>query len=80
MRGRALCHNTDQLLTPGLFGTHRGCRARSSYRGVLLPDEAIATDQDRRLVWVVADDNSVSAAGGAAGAAHRRLPPGPQRA
>ena len=31
-----------------------------SHRGVLIPDEAIGTDQDRRIVWVVADDGTVT--------------------
>ena len=32
-----------------------------TYRGVLVPDEAITSDQDRRVVYVVSDDGSVSA-------------------
>ena len=30
------------------------------YKGVLVPDEAVGNDQDRRIVYVVAEDNSVS--------------------
>ena len=30
------------------------------YKAVLIPDEAIAADQDRRFVWVVADDGTVA--------------------
>ena len=59
MRARASFDNKDLFLTPGLFGTIE--RAGSPpYRGVLIPDEAIGTDQDRRIVWVVADDGTVS--------------------
>jgi multidrug efflux pump subunit AcrA (membrane-fusion protein) len=36
---------------------------------VLVPDEAIATDQDRRVVWVVGTDETVSA---------RTVRPGPR--
>ncbi len=59
IRGRAVVPNADYFLTPGLFGTI-GVPGSPSYRGVLVPDEAIATDQDRRIVWVVASDGSVS--------------------
>jgi membrane fusion protein, multidrug efflux system len=59
IRGRALVPNPDLFLTPGLFGTIR-IPATAPFRGVLVPDEAVATDQDRRLVWVVADDGTVS--------------------
>jgi multidrug efflux system membrane fusion protein len=31
------------------------------YEGLLLPDAAIATDQSRKIVFVVKDDNSVEA-------------------
>ena len=78
IRGRAVVPNPDHLLTPGFFGTVR-VPGSEPQRGVLVPDEAIATDQDRRLVWVVNADNSVTLARGAAGAAHRWLPPDPHR-
>jgi multidrug efflux system membrane fusion protein len=60
IRARARVPNADLFITPGLFGTIR-VPGSAPYRGVLVPDEAVATDQDRRLVWVVAPDNSVSA-------------------
>jgi multidrug efflux system membrane fusion protein len=31
------------------------------YEGLLLPDNAIATDQSRKIVFVVKDDNTVEA-------------------
>ena len=37
------------------------CRARCRIRGVLVPDEAIGADQDRRIVYVVDDAGMVSA-------------------
>lgn len=60
MRGRAVFENKDLYLTPGLFGRLR-LPGTGTYRGVLIPDEAIASDQDRRVVYVVAEDGTVSA-------------------
>jgi membrane fusion protein, multidrug efflux system len=60
IRGRALVPNSRFFLTPGLFGTIR-IPGSGRYKGVLLPDEAVVTDQDRRIVWKVADDGTVSA-------------------
>lgn len=59
IRARAVVPNPDLFLTPGLFGTVR-VPGSPPYDGVLVPDEAVATDQDRRIVWVVAEDGSVS--------------------
>lgn len=59
IRARAVVPNPDLFLTPGLFGTIR-VQGSNPYRGVLIPDEAIGTDQDRRIVWVVAEDGSVA--------------------
>jgi membrane fusion protein, multidrug efflux system len=59
MRARATFPNKDGLLTPGLFGRVR-VPGSNPYKAVLIPDEAIASDQDRRFVWVVADDGSVA--------------------
>jgi RND family efflux transporter MFP subunit len=60
MRARASIQNKDLLITPGLFGTIR-IPGSPLHQGVLVPDEAIATDQDRRFVWVVGEDQTVSA-------------------
>jgi RND family efflux transporter MFP subunit len=59
IRARAVFENKDLFLTPGLFGRVT-LRGSDPYRGVLLPDEAVGNDQDRRVVFVVAEDNSVS--------------------
>jgi membrane fusion protein, multidrug efflux system len=59
MRARATFPNKDGLLTPGLFGRIR-VPGSNPYKAVLIPDEAIAADQDRRFVWVVADDGTVA--------------------
>lgn len=60
LRARAIVPNPDMFLTPGMFGQIR-IPGSDPYRGVLVPDKAIVTDQDRRLVWVVGPDNVVSA-------------------
>jgi RND family efflux transporter MFP subunit len=60
MRGRAVFENKDMWLTPGLFGRIR-IMGSGTYKGVLVPDEAVASDQDRRVVFVVNPDNTVAA-------------------
>ena len=60
MRGRAVFDNGDLALTPGLFG-RISIAGTKAYRGILVPDEALGTDQDRRVVYVVGADNRVSA-------------------
>jgi RND family efflux transporter MFP subunit len=59
MRGRAVFENKDLILTPGMFGRVR-IPGSGAYKGVLIPDEAIATDQSRRVVYVVAADGAVT--------------------
>ena len=59
IRARAVVANPDLFLTPGVFGTIR-IPGSPRYQGVLVPDEAVATDQDRRFVWVGAGDGTAS--------------------
>jgi RND family efflux transporter MFP subunit len=59
MRGRAVFDNADMSLVPGLFGRMRLPVSRS-YTAVLIPDEALGTDQDRRIVYVVGPDNKAT--------------------
>jgi len=59
IRVRAVFENKDQFLTPGLFGRVT-VGASDPYRGILLPDEAIGSDQDRRVVYVVGENNIVN--------------------
>jgi len=59
IRARAVFENRDHFLTPGLFGRVT-VGASDPYRGILLPDEAIGSDQDRRVVYVVGDNNIVN--------------------
>jgi RND family efflux transporter MFP subunit len=57
IRARAVFPNPDRRLTPGLFARLRleGSRA---YTAVLVRDEAIGTDQDRKFVLVVGADGT----------------------
>jgi RND family efflux transporter MFP subunit len=59
MRGRAIVENKNLGLTPGQFGRIR-IIGSGEYQGVLVPDEAVGSDQDRRIVYVVDKDNIVS--------------------
>jgi RND family efflux transporter MFP subunit len=59
MRGRAVFENKDLSLTPGLFGRIR-IAGSGTYKGVLVPDEAVGADQDRRVVYVVGPDKKVA--------------------
>ena len=60
MRVRAVVPNPDLILLPGLFG-QINVPGSLPYDGILLPDEAIASDMDRRIVFVVDDEGVVSA-------------------
>jgi len=60
MRVRALVPNPDGYLVPGLFG-RIAITGSAPYRAALVPDEAIGTDQDRRIAMVVGPDGTVRA-------------------
>ena len=59
VRLRAVIPNADGFLKPGMFGQARLAGA-GTYDAMLVPDAAIATDQARRIVYVVAADGSVA--------------------
>ncbi|WP_420394747.1 efflux RND transporter periplasmic adaptor subunit [Acuticoccus sp.] len=59
-RLRARFDNADGVLQPGMFG-RVNVPASLPYQGVLVPDEAVASDQSRRIVYVLGEDNTVSA-------------------
>ena len=59
IRLRALIPNADGFLKPGMFGQARLAGA-GAYQAMLVPDAAVATDQARRIVYVVAADGSVA--------------------
>lgn len=60
LRSRAVIPNKDLSILPGQFGRVR-LIGSSPYEALLLPDTAIATDQSRKIVFVVKDDNTVEA-------------------
>jgi membrane fusion protein, multidrug efflux system len=60
MRIRAQVPNKDLILQPGLFG-RVNMPGSLPYKGILVPDEAIGADQDRRIVYVVDAENKVAA-------------------
>jgi multidrug efflux system membrane fusion protein len=60
LRSRAVIGNHDLSILPGQFGRVR-LIGSSPYEALLLPDTAIATDQSRKIVFVVKDDNTVEA-------------------
>jgi multidrug efflux system membrane fusion protein len=59
MRMRASFPNADGVLQPGMFG-RINVPGSLPHPGVLLPDEAIGSDQDRRVVFVVDAEGMVS--------------------
>ncbi len=60
LRSRAIIPNHDLSILPGQFGRVR-LIGSSPYEALLLPDAAIATDQSRKIVFVVKDDDTVEA-------------------
>jgi multidrug efflux system membrane fusion protein len=58
IRGRAIFHNRDHRLTPGLFVRLR-LPGTLGYPGVLVEDRSVGTDLDRRFVLVVGGDKKV---------------------
>src|SRR6202163_1947321 len=60
LRGRAVVPNRDFSILPGQFGRVR-LIGSSPCEALLLPDTAIATDQSRKIVFVVKDDDTVEA-------------------
>ena len=59
IRGRAVIDNPDGFISPGMFGQMRLFDS-APFDALMLPDEAIVTDQTRHVVYVVDDAGSVS--------------------
>lgn len=59
IRAYAEVPNPNRFLTPGMFGRAR-LLGSGTYRAMLVPDTAIATDQTRRLVYVVNQENKAT--------------------
>ena len=60
IRGRALFDNKDQLFVPGVFA--RMQLFGGDLDALLIPDGAVVSDQMRKIVFVVGEDNVVKAA------------------
>ena len=60
IRARAVVHNPDYFLTPGMFGNMRLADGGTT-PALLVPDAAIRTDQARKIVLVVGRDGTVAA-------------------
>jgi len=58
IQGRAIIPNPDGLLAPGLFVRLR-LIGSGRYRGLLVPDDAVQSDQAEKFVWVLDGDNRV---------------------
>jgi multidrug efflux system membrane fusion protein len=58
LRSRAIIPNKDLSILPGQFGRVR-LIGSAPYEALLLPDVAIATDQSRKIVFVVNNENMV---------------------
>ena len=59
VRGRAVLTNAGSVFQPGMFGRLR-LIGSGQYDALLLPDEAIVSDQSTKLVMVVAEDGTVT--------------------
>jgi membrane fusion protein, multidrug efflux system len=60
LRSRAVIKNTDLSILPGQFGRVR-LIGSAPYEALLIPDVAVATDQSRKIVFVVKPDDTVEA-------------------
>jgi RND family efflux transporter MFP subunit len=59
IRAHAEVSNPNGFLVPGMFGRAR-LLGSGTYQALLVPDEAIVTDQTRRLVYVVGQDGKTA--------------------
>lgn len=59
IQGRALIDNPDGYLIPGLFARVR-LLGSSEYEATLIHEAAVLTDQERKYVYVVGDDNTAT--------------------
>ena len=57
IRARAIFDNPDNFLTPGVFGRLRLFGGKSE--ALLIPDDAIASDQANKIVMTVDGENTV---------------------
>jgi multidrug efflux system membrane fusion protein len=60
MRVRARFANPDGILQPGMFG-RINVPGSLPYKGIMVPDEAVGADQNRRIVYVVDAEGNIAA-------------------
>ena len=58
IRGRGVFPNADNTLTPGLFARMK-ITGSGEYKAILVPDEAVGSDQSQKFVMVVNPENTV---------------------
>jgi len=58
IRGRALIHNPNNFLTPGMYGRLR-LLGSGAYDALLVPDASVSADQADKVVMVVGPDQKV---------------------
>ncbi len=61
IQATAIVDNASGIIYPGLFGRAR-LLGRSEYQAILLPENAINTDQSKKFVYVVNDNNQIGRA------------------
>ncbi|MGU3539480.1 efflux RND transporter periplasmic adaptor subunit [Methylobacterium sp. A54F] len=57
---RATVENPDGFIKPGLFGIV-SLPATKPFQGILIPDDAVSANQDKRIVYVLGEGDTVSA-------------------
>ncbi len=58
IRGRGVFPNPDNTLTPGLFARMK-IAGSEQYKAMLVPDEAVGSDQSLKFVFIVNPENTV---------------------
>jgi RND family efflux transporter MFP subunit len=58
IRARATVPNPDGFLSPGMFG-HLRLHAAKPLNVLMVPDEAVVTDQTRQVVYVIGPDDQI---------------------
>tara|TARA_R110002050_G_scaffold1244_5_gene8826 strand:+ start:128525 stop:129694 length:1170 start_codon:yes stop_codon:yes gene_type:complete len=61
IQARAIVNNDDGIIYPGLFGNAR-LLGRSEYDALLLPENAINTDQNKKFVYIINAENKAERA------------------
>lgn len=58
IQATATINNDEGIIYPGLFGRAR-LLGRANYDAILVPENAINTDQDKKFVYLVDDNNAI---------------------